>query len=193
MPSAGCTYKPLEYDAMPDPVATLLLISADSSFVESCRGAAASCPDLSLIVSNRAREADCYLVRDEIKLILVHLVRQSETRDAVRLLYRRASLQRAMAVLVISEQPNAEQAWSLTRLGATDYVSRPLDQDRLASLINVWAVQTRPVNQSSANALRVEGSSPQPPSFDVSGRSTDTMMDQIRRLAALDSSFLLCG
>src|SRR5438309_3614089 len=124
-----------EDDAMPDPVTTMLLISADSSFVESCQGAVASFPDLSLIVMDRAREADCYLARDKIKLILVHLVHQSETRDVVRLLHRRASLQRAVAVLVISEQPDAEQAWSLTRLGAKDYLSRPPDQDRLAWLI----------------------------------------------------------
>jgi DNA-binding NtrC family response regulator len=177
---------------MPDPIATLLLISADSSFVESCRGAVASCPDLSLLVKNRASEADCYLARDEIKLILVHLAHRSETRDAVRLLYRRASLQRAAAVLVISERPDAEQAWSLTRLGATDYVSRPLDQDRLASLINVWAVQKRPANQSSVNALPVEGSTPEP-SLDVSGRDRETMMEQMRRVAAQDTTILLGG
>src|SRR5439155_12395895 len=113
--------------------------------------------------------------------ILVHLVHPSDTRDVVRLLHRRASLQRAVAVLVISEQPDAEHAWSLTRLGAKDYLSRPLDQDRLARLINTWAEETRPANRSSANPPRVEGSSPQPHSLDVSGGGKETMIEQVRR------------
>jgi two-component system response regulator HydG len=174
---------------MPSPAITMMLISDDTSIVESCQGVVNSFPDLCLIVIDRLCEADSYLARDQVKLVVVHLAQDSETSELVRLLRQLAGLERAVALLVISEQYDAEQAWSLTRLGATDYLSRPLDLDRLAFLINTLGVQIRPADQRST----VEVVRSQPPSPGIACRDMDALLDQVRLVAAQDMTVLLEG
>src|SRR5206468_3888969 len=69
----------LESAAMPSSATTMMLVSDDRSLVESCQGVVDSFPDLRLIVIGRVREADPYLSRDQIKLILFHLPREGDT------------------------------------------------------------------------------------------------------------------
>src|SRR5207248_1425134 len=129
-----------------------MLVSDDRSLVESCQGVVDSFPDLRLIVIGRVREADPYLSRDQIKLILVHLPREGDTSEVVRLLRRLASLERAVTLLVISDRYDAEEDWSLTRLGAAEYLSQPLDVGRLTSLIKTLGVQIRRADAKAALA-----------------------------------------
>jgi DNA-binding NtrC family response regulator len=178
---------------MPDPVTTTLLISSDRSFVELCQQAVASCPDLTLLVRARAREADYYLARDETKLILIHLVQESQTREVIRLLHRLASLQRTVAVVVISERQDAEQAWSLPRLGAAHYLSRPHDRDQLASLLSGWVRQARAAEGELAIPTRDERRSLHAASLEAPCRHIDTMMEQVQRVASQETTILLGG
>src|SRR5438128_11779689 len=107
---------------MPKPGASaMLVVSGDSSLIESCQAIADSIPCLRSMVIGRVSETAAHLASDEIKLVLVHLVEESDAREVVRLLHQLASAERALPLIVISEKDNAEQAWSLTRLGAADY------------------------------------------------------------------------
>ena len=137
---------------MPSPASTVLLISRDSSLAQSCQGIVESFPDVRLLVLARAREADAYLTRAEIKLLLVHVVDDKRTSEIIRLLRQLASLERAVTLVVIGECPNAEQAWSFKRLGAAEYLSRPIALCRLASLLHTFGVCLRPVDNGLERA-----------------------------------------
>jgi DNA-binding NtrC family response regulator len=178
---------------MPSPATTMMLVTDDTSLVESCQGVVNSFPDLRLIVIDRVREADSYLARDQIKLILVHLVQEGETSEVVRLLRQLAALQRAVTLLVISDRYDPEQAWSLTRLGAAEYLSRPLDPDRLASLITALGAQTRHADSRSAISGPIEGCRSLPRSLAVAGNGMETLLEQVRLVAAQDMTVLLGG
>jgi DNA-binding NtrC family response regulator len=178
---------------MPNPSTNVLLISEDLSLIESCQGIADSIPSLRLMVIDRAGEAASHLVEDEIKLVLVHLVEESDTRKVVALLRRLASLKRAVTMVVISEQDDAEQAWSLTRLGAADYLSRPLDLNRLTSLINAFSLQTQDGDLESALAEPVDVGGSQFLSLAASCRGMNGLQEQVRLVASQATTILLAG
>jgi two-component system response regulator HydG len=171
----------------------MLLISGDLSLIQSCQSVIQSISDLRLIVTDCAREADNYLAREDLRLIVVHLPRESDSTEVVRLLHRLASLERAVAVLVITEEHDPAQAWGLMRLGATEYLSRSLDGDRLSSLIRLLTAQAPLTEKQSPAPEPVEGGSPQPPSLRVACRGIDAMMEQVRRVALQDTTILLGG
>ena len=178
---------------MPSPATTMMLVSDDKSLVESCQGVAERYSDLHLVVIGRVREADSYLARDQIKLILVHLAQESDTSEVVRLLRQLASRECAVTLVVISDRYDAEQAWSLTRLGAAEYLSQPLDVDRLISLINALGVQTRRAESRSPNPEPNARARSQPPSLGVVDNGMEALLEQVRLVAAQDMTVLLGG
>jgi DNA-binding NtrC family response regulator len=177
---------------MPSPVTTMMLISPDSALVEECQEAIDAWPELSLLVMGRIREADSYLAREEIQLIVVHVVHESETRAVIHLLHRLASAERAATVIVLSERPDPDQAWSLRRLGAADYLDRPRDRGQLAALVNEWILKARAAQEEPAIAEPIERGAP-PLSFEAPGKNANAMMEQVRRAAAQDTTILLGG
>jgi two-component system response regulator HydG len=144
-------------------------------------------------VIGRVREADSYLARDQIKLILVHLPQEGDTSEVVRLLRQLASLERAVTLLVVSDRYDTEEAWSLTRLGAAEYLSQPLDLGRLTSVIKALGVQTSRTDSNSATAAPVVGDSSQPASLGVVGDGMETLLEQVRLVATQDMTVLLGG
>ena len=178
---------------MPSPATTMMLVSNDRSLVESCQRVIESYSDLRLIVIGRIREADSYLERDQIKLILVHLAQEADTSEVVRLLRQLASLQRAVTVLVISDRYDAEQAWSLTRLGAAEYLSQPLDVDRLTALINTLSARSRRAESSSPSPGPSARARSQPSASGVVDNGMETLLEQVRLVAAQDMTVLLGG
>lgn len=178
---------------MPDPATTMMVISGDSSFIQSCQGVVDSPSNLRLIVLEHACEADAYLAAEDLRLIVVHLLRESDSCEVVRLLHRLASLERAVALLVITEEHDPAQAWGLMRLGATDYLSRLHDGNRLGSLIRLLTAQTPQKDRSPPMPEPMEMGSPQPPSLRVACRGIDAMMEQVRRVALQDTTILLGG
>jgi two-component system response regulator HydG len=110
------------------------------------------------------------------------------------LLHRLASLERAVAVLVITEEHDPAQAWGLMRLGATEYLSRVLDGSRLASLIRLLTAQPPRTEKPSPAPEPIDiVSPPQPPSQSVACRGIEAMMEQVRRVALQDTTILLGG
>jgi hypothetical protein len=96
--------------------ATAVLISADSSLVESCRRVIDAVSSLPVIVLATAEEAKVALRQQDVVLVLIHIAKKSEAIAVVRLLREVTSLERSVAIVAISEQHDVEQAWSLVRL-----------------------------------------------------------------------------
>jgi DNA-binding NtrC family response regulator len=171
----------------------MMLISRDLSLAQSFQGIVDAFPDVRLLVLARAGEADVYLTRAEIKLLFVHLVDDKGTNEVIRLLRQLNSLERALALLVISERPSAEQAWSFQRLGAAEYLSRPIALCRLGSLLQSFGVGPRPTDngaERTAGAHRTKLAQPAPR---VADNSLELLLEQVRLVAAQDTTILLGG
>jgi two-component system response regulator HydG len=182
-----------ESDPMPN-VATAVLISADTAVVESCRRSVQSIPGLPLTVVDPAEGLDAVLSHHEVILVLIHIAGKNEATGVVRLLRQAACRQRSVAVLVLSDQHNAEDAWSLLRLGAVAYLSRPFDPEQLSALI-----QTVTVSIQWAKLCSPAASGPLAPWNPLSSvvprvsAHMARLMGQIRVVAPRENTVLLTG
>jgi len=105
-------------------------------------------------------------------------------------------------LLVLSDEYQAEQALALLRLGAVDYLSRPLDLRRLAYLVDILTVRARCVG-SITRAESVAAAAPDQDSVQSLGEQEPflyypyadmgRMMDQVRTVAPQDTTVLLSG
>jgi two-component system response regulator HydG len=169
---------------------TVLLVSDDSSLVELCSGVIASIVNLRPLGLNQSEGVESFLQRDDVALLLFHLVKR-DAGGVGRLLRAIAFRQRPVATVVLAEQHDAEQALSLLRQGAADFLSRPLDLSRLAYLIDSLTIRARYAG--------VRGSVPGP----VSKAGNEScfylrsaagpMLEQIHRVAPQDTTLLLGG
>jgi two-component system response regulator HydG len=177
---------------MPNPSTTVIVVSEDAPVIESCRRAAGSVADSRLIVVRRAHEAECFLAQDQLQLILYHLAHPEETSELVRLLRRLASLGRGVALLVIGERYDEEQAWGLKRLGAAEFLSQPLDLERLASLISLFSAQSGFGEDDCLPPRGAESALWQrPPGLSYKGM--EALLEQVRLVAVQDMTVLLGG
>jgi two-component system response regulator HydG len=175
-------------------VVTAVLISADAAVVESCRRSIQTIPGLPLTVVEPSAGLDAVLSHQEVILVLIHIAGKSEAAKVIRLLRQAACSQRSVAVLVLSDQHDAEDAWSLLRLGAVAYLSRPFDPDQLSALIQTVTVS---VQWAKLCAPAVsEAASPWRPLSSVVPRVSAHMarlMGQIRVVAPRENTVLLTG
>ena len=75
--------------------------------------------------------------RQGLRLVLAHLTRQCSVSNLTRLLSTMSATGVSIPTLVLSDEYYAEQALALLRIGAADYLTRPLDLSRLAYLVDV--------------------------------------------------------
>jgi two-component system response regulator HydG len=130
-------------------------------------------------------------------LVIAHLHRHAHVAGLTSLLSTFQATGRTIPVLVLSDEYQAEQALTLLRLGAADYLGRPLNLSRLAYLIDVLTIdgrygQSRTVVEqpSGQGVMTLEGEAPF--LFTPDGRMARTI-DQIRRIAPLETTILLGG
>src|SRR5690348_4904860 len=108
-----------------------------------------------------------------------------------------AQAQRPVAAIAICENANPEQILALSRLGVAECLCRPLDLGRLAYLIDSltiearYALRHRPEPEPGPD--QVLGLGEDPPFLYVPTARMGRMVDQIRRIAPLDTSVMLGG
>src|SRR6266478_1623492 len=107
-------------------VPTALLISNHESLIEPVREIVRPIPNLGLDLAFEIEEGQARVAEEGIVLVLVHQDPRCEIEEVIQLIRRIAAIKRPVATLVLSEQHHAEQALALLRLGAADYLSRPL-------------------------------------------------------------------
>jgi DNA-binding NtrC family response regulator len=170
--------------------ATALLLSRDPSLVEACQGVVRPISNLCLEVLPSLRDAEAALQREEVALLLVHLVQANETREVDRLLRRLASLQRPVATLVVLEQHDAKQTLTLLRQGVAECLSRPLDLNRLAYLLDALTVRRRyaPLPPAPLQPAGVPE-----PLLGMESTALECLLEQVRVVAPQQTTLLLGG
>jgi DNA-binding NtrC family response regulator len=180
---------------MPD--STMLLVSADAALIEAVRSVIDTLKNIRMEVVSEFEDACSWVDRQGLSLVLAHQNRQCSVSNLTRLLSTMFATGANIPTLVVSDEYYAEQALALLRIGAADYLTRPLDLGRLAYLIDVLTFKTRHARaESVASAVAAE-----PISLpDRDGSFTylpltkmGRMMEQLHRIAPQESTILLGG
>ena len=179
------------------PVSTMMLVSADQALIASVRGATNALKDINLEVVPGFDEACERVERCGLVLVLAHLSQDCSIAKLTRLLGTLGATTQKVPTLVLSDDYYAEQALAMLRLGAADYLTRPLDLVRLAYLVDILTVGARRGASRPAPAFAQD--------LPVSLRDGDgsfsylastkmgQMMEQVRRIAPQDTTILLGG
>jgi DNA-binding NtrC family response regulator len=173
---------------------TVLLVTSDPVLLRGCQEVIDTIFPLQLAVIGQRREVESFLLRDDISLALFHLSGESDFAAVSSLLQQIAILRRPVPVLVISDCRREDQALALLRLGASDYLTQPVDWDRLAYLTNVLTVRTRypaPAAQPERGVFPIAGG--EEPLLYMPWGPMGRVMEQIRVVAPQDTTLLLTG
>jgi DNA-binding NtrC family response regulator len=174
--------------------ASVLLVSSESALIGTVREVVDSVRNLKLLVVEDPREAGEHVRIGQASLILVHIATDLGP-DAINSLLRAIdSAGLAVPVIVLSDTHRPVEAVALLRQGATDYLSRPLDLNRLAYLVDALTVLARyslsaqPPAEASVASLG-EGQD----FLYVPGAKMAEVIQQVRRVAPKDTTILLGG
>ena len=178
---------------------TALLVTRDASLIEAVQGVIDSIDNIDLIVAPGAAEAPQAVARNDVVLVLAHQDCIGEVEEVNRLVRAVAEDKRSLPTIVLSNRHRAEQALELLRSGVADYLIRPLDLSRLTYLVEVLTLRARLAPPAYVPRLRSQAAC----SFraaetaqrflDQPATSMERMMEQVRRVAALDTTILLGG
>jgi DNA-binding NtrC family response regulator len=181
-------------------VSKTLLITSDSSIAQTVQSLISSINNLRLEVLAGINEVESRLESSEVGIILVHLSHTSDAGMVTGLLRTIASARRPVPLLVLSDEYHAEQALALLRLGAVDYLSRPLDMRRLSYLLDVLTVRARFMGLTARPSAEAPRESPPiqslgegVPFLYYPYADMGRMMDQVRTVAPQDTTVLLSG
>jgi two-component system response regulator HydG len=176
------------------PSSTALLISGDLTMLCSCKEVIDAIPGIGLAVISHFQDAEAHLRQDDVALAMVHLADRTDDVKVSQLLRMITAMKRPLATIVLSDSHDEEQASRLLSLGAADYLSRPLERDRLAYLIDALTVRTRLFRVRSAppGPAATSPSALQSLLYMPSG-SMGTVMEQVRVVAPQNTTVLLTG
>jgi DNA-binding NtrC family response regulator len=179
---------------MNDP--TALLVSRDASLQKSAEEAIGSIHGLRLQVVPTFDDALGLLRAPELTVLLAHLTAAGDSAKMADLLQNLALLKRSVATLAIAEHYDAEEALRVLRLGAADYLDRPLQLRRLTYLLDVLTVRARLAPRLAAAPRRspaVECLGPDGGFLVCPTGAMGQVIKQIQRVAPQEMNILLGG
>ncbi len=176
-------------------VPTMLLASADLSLVEAVTGVVTTIDALRMDVATSAAEACDRVGRPGVALVVAHQDEASDASNVTRLIQAVALTNPSAPVLVVADRHSAARALAYLRLGAADYLARPLDLVRLAYLADVLTLEARYGTRGATapdpepvQLLEDEGSF-----LYLKSTPMGRLMEQVRRVAPQDVTILLGG
>jgi DNA-binding NtrC family response regulator len=173
--------------------ASVVLISEDGSLPEAVRRAAGTLASLCVETVAGVEEVLRRLPTLQAPLLLPHLTAAADAGGVVDLLRAVASAKQPVATVVLSDRSRPQDALRLLRLGAADYLERPLDLQRLAYLMDVLTLRAR---------FRAEKAPERPAAVSLTEHDSflyapsaamQRLMGQVQRIAPLDTTVLLTG
>lgn len=176
-----------------DPLA--LVISRDQGLVGSVCPALRRAQPLETVVVSTCQEVFRHLGRPELALVVVHLGRrQSDVGEVAEFLNAVSKLTPLVPIIILSDHPNPQIHLDLLRLGACDFLERPIDLNRLSLLADVLTVSARhhperePVRKGN---MLVVGGGADP--FLIDDGDFAQLVEAATRVASQDCKVLLSG
>ena len=172
---------------------TILVVSDDNSLIDQVGGIARAIGGLKVAVVADHDLAHTHEPWGQVALVLIHLGPGDATSAVVRMLRLIAGTGSPVPTLVVADQVAAEQALALLRLGAADYLCRPLDLPRLVQVVDLLTARSRESGRVGTGVLATEvAAGPEGRGFDDSAED-EPLMTLVRRVAPLDVTILLDG
>ncbi len=174
---------------------TLLLSSTDATLIDAVQRVGRSVGKLQLQVLPGIHAVASALEHEAVVLVLAHQAAGREVDEVANLLRLVTSMRRPVATVVLSDQHQAEEALALLRLGAADYLSRPLDLNRLAYLIDILTVRARYASPllAAEDPMPVKVLGEEDPFLYLPSAGMGRLMEHIQRVAPQDTTVLLHG
>jgi DNA-binding NtrC family response regulator len=172
----------------------VLLISRDPSLVQVVSGVIRSVAGLGLETAVSLPAAGSLLKRRDVVLLLPHLLAGNDAGELKRLLQALVSARSPVTTLVVSDLYQAEQNLELQRLGAADYLPRPLDLSRLKFLLDLYTVRARyQASQAAPVPAVVAPKGGIDPLLDLTTALVGPVIDLIKRVAPQQTTLLFTG
>jgi DNA-binding NtrC family response regulator len=176
---------------------TMLLVSTDTALIGSIRTVMDPLKDIHMEVVSEFDEACAWVERRGLALVLAHLNHERSVANLTRLLGTIGATMQRIPTLVVSDVYYAEQALAMLRLGAAEYLTRPLDLGRLTYLVDVLTMGARRRRAQPAPSSPPPGPVSLPDgegSFSyLPATKMGQVLDQVRRIAPQDTTILLGG
>jgi DNA-binding NtrC family response regulator len=163
-----------------------LLVSSTPAIIDSMERTFSCAGKVSLRISPDLNTALERLSRENVRLILAHLPAVGDAAGAQQLLRAVAGTRRPCATVVLADTHSEEQASTLLRAGAAEYLALPVEQSKLRGLIDTFAGQ--PESRSSIATPAVPS---RPTNAEDDG--LPCLMEQVERVAPQDTTILLMG
>jgi DNA-binding NtrC family response regulator len=175
------------------PAVTTLLRSSDPSLVSAVKEVVQTVGGVKVEVAP-PEELSLRLGREPAALLMLHLAGPGDGTDAAKLMRQLQRLRIAVPVVVLSDGHDPEQELALLRLGAADFLTRPLNLGRLGYLVEKHTLTARLGPRPEVPpGPEVEALGEQDPLLYDSGEAMGQLMAQVRRLAPQDTTVLLGG
>jgi DNA-binding NtrC family response regulator len=182
-----------ERKAPPVSIAHALLFSDDPELIATVREVAGSVRNLRLRVPGAMVECKVGHSVQDSALVLLHVSTDQHAERAAELLGDQAKTARPTPILILSDCHQSQQALQLLRKGAADYLSRPLDLNRLGYLIDSLTVRAR-YAESARAAVPVVASLGDEEAFLYNpSAQMGKVIEQVKRVAPRDTTILLTG
>jgi len=166
-------------------IVTTLLLSTDASLIETCRQVVEAIPGLALTVTAPPDPTEVFLPEPDVSLVLAHVRQKSEVEWVRCLLQQVSASERPLPTVIVGERRSANLELNLLQLGAADYLSRPLDLNRLSYVIEMLTVRAR--------HLATQPDAVAPALLDGESPAMQRLLEQVLRVAAQETTVLLNG
>lgn len=141
------------------------------------------------------------VTRSDVAMVICHVSASATVDATVQLVEELQALSPPVTTIVVSDDHRPDDAIRLLKLGATDYLSRPLDLRRVAFLVDSltlrsryeFVIQTGAVSDPDLSVIpeMVNESPPRP--ADCLGAAMQELMRQVEQIASSDVTVLLTG
>jgi two-component system nitrogen regulation response regulator NtrX len=171
-----------------------LVYSDDSGLLSTIPQALGAFADLQIETVSTPEEMGNRLEAPDVALVLFHLRAEASADALCHHLQECKQSRRSVGTLVLSDRHRPEDELQALRLGAADFLDRPLDLNRLAYAVDVLTVRARyAARQAAESDPQFASLSEHDPFLYVPSHDAEGWMQRVKRAAPCDATILLTG
>ena len=175
-------------------VAKVMLLSSAPSLRESVRAVISTIDSCDLEIASDITAALQLIQGNRIAVAVIHIPQgESGLESIAEVLWEAALLKNSLPIVVVSDDYNPAEGLTFLRLGVADYMTRPLDLQRLALLVDELSLRARQLPDPNWEETTVTEEIGETDPFLCGTDALRRIMKQIRQAATQDSTIMLNG
>ena len=175
-------------------IAKVLLLSNAPSLRESVRAVISTIDSCDLEIASDITASLQLIQRNRIAVAVIHIPQgESGLEPIAKVLWEAALLNSSLPIVVVSDDYKPEEGLTLLRLGVADYMTRPLDLQRLALMVDELTLRARQLPDPNWAETTITEEIGETDPFLCGTDALRKIMKQIRQAATQDSTIMLNG